>query len=387
MPHMSTLPSLMEMMGALIGAPSVSSVSAELDMGNGAVIGHLATWLEDLGFAVEVLPVRGRPGKQNLIATLGSGPGGLVLAGHTDTVPFDAGRWNHDPFQATEADGRIYGLGSCDMKGFFPLAIQAAARFRDARLRAPLIVLATADEESSMSGARDLVRLGRPAARHALIGEPTGLRPVNTHKGILMEAVEIRGRSGHSSDPSLGANALEGMHRALGEILAWREELQRRHRDRRYRVPVPTLNPGRIEGGDNPNRICAHCRLDFDLRPLPGMEPAELHRELDARLTPVGRTPGLELERRPLIEPVPPMHTPADAAIVRAAERLTGHGAEAVAFCTEGPFLNQMGMETVVLGPGDIAQAHQPDEFLSLHRIRPTIDLLESLIVEFCRPA
>jgi acetylornithine deacetylase len=378
------IPRLIPMMQALIAAPSVSSVSPQFDSGNLPVIGLLARWLEDLGFRVEVLPLPGHPGKADLIATLGTGPGGLVLAGHTDTVPCDAGLWRNDPFRLTEADGRLYGLGTSDMKGFFALAIEAARAFRDAPLKQPLIILATADEESSMDGAKLLVDLGRPRARYAVIGEPTGLRPINAHKGIMMEAVRITGRAGHSSDPSLGLNALEGMHKAIADILAWRAELQAGHRDPRFHVPVPTLNLGHIHGGDNPNRICGACELHIDLRPVPGMELDDLRATLRARMDRVMEGSGMQVEVTPLFHGTPPLHTPAESPLVRAAERLTGHRAEAVAFCTEGPYLQQLGMETLILGPGNIEQAHQPDEYLALDRLRPTVDLLSDLIRRFC---
>jgi acetylornithine deacetylase len=378
------LPGLMEMMRALIGTSSVSSVTPQFDQSNRAVIDLLAGWLDGLGFAIEVLPLSRQPGKSNLIATLGRGAGGLVLAGHTDTVPYDEGRWRHDPFRLTQADNRIYGLGTSDMKAFFALALEAVRQCLSETPRAPLIILATADEESSMDGAKDLVALGRPRARYAVIGEPTGLRPVHMHKGIIMEAIHVFGRAGHSSNPQLGASALEGMHRVLGDLLAWRGELQAAHADPRFAVPVPTLNPGYIRGGDNPNRICAHCELHFDLRALPGMDLEDLRRRLDDRLADLFADGPLRAERRSLIDGTPPLYTPPDSPIVRTAERLTGHPAEAVAFCTEGPYLNALGMESIILGPGDIAQAHQPDEYLALERIEPTLALLRGLITQFC---
>lgn len=376
-------PSLLHMLGELVATPSVSSVTPAFDQSNRAVIDLLAGWLDAAGFHCEVMPVDGAD-KANLIATRGSGPGGLVLSGHTDTVPFDERRWNSDPFRLAEKDGRFYGLGTCDMKGFFALALEAAGRFAEREPQRPLIILATADEESSMAGAKALVKAGRPRARHAVIGEPTGLRPVNAHKGILMEAVHLLGHSGHSSDPALGNSALEGMHRVLGELIAWRGDLQQRYRDERFRVPVPTLNLGRIVGGDNPNRICAECELHFDLRPLPGMELEPLREEIQQRLAHTLDGSGLTLEVRRLFSGTPAMETGADAEIVRAAEELTGHHAEAVAFGTEGPYLNEMGMETVILGPGDIDQAHQPDEFLAADRLWPTVEILERLIGRFC---
>ena len=379
-----TVPNLLTLMGELIALPSVSSVSPEYDQGNLAVVERLGEWLEALGFVVELLPLSNRPGKANLIATLGRGPGGLVLAGHTDTVPYDAPLWHHDPLRLTEANGRLYGLGTSDMKGFFPLVIEAARCFQAKDLVEPLIVLATTDEESSMDGAKALVEMGHPRARYAVIGEPTGLIPVRMHKGILMEGIRLLGRSGHSSDPSLGVNALDGMSRVLGELLTWREELQAHHRNPLFRVPVPTLNLGRIHGGDNPNRICGMCELHIDLRTLPGMDLEALRITLHTRLAAVLEGTGLDLEVFPLFCGTPALETAADSPLVRAAETLTGAPAEAVAFATEGPYLQQLGADTIILGPGDIAQAHQPDEYLALDRLQPTIDLLTNLIGRFC---
>src|SRR5690606_31302075 len=147
-----------------------------------------AGWLGDLGFACETQEIS--PGKFNLLASHGSGPGGLVLAGHSDTVPFDAELWSSDPLRLREADDRWYGLGSCDMKGFFALIIKAVLPLLDQPFKQPLLILATCDEESSMSGARALAEAGRPLGRAAVIGEPTGLRPVRLHKGIMMEGIE-----------------------------------------------------------------------------------------------------------------------------------------------------------------------------------------------------
>ena len=377
-------PDLRALLTGLIATPSMSSVSPAFDTSNRPVIDLLAQWLFDLGFQVEVLPLPTQPHKANLIATLRHGPGGLVLAGHTDTVPYDEGRWNHDPFRLTEADNRLYGLGTSDMKGFFAVAIEAARRFDAKQLQQPLILLATADEESSMDGAQALVELGRPKARYAVIGEPTGLRPVNAHKGIMMEGIRLTGRSGHSSNPALGNSALEGMHKVIGELLAWRSELQTGHRDPRFSVPVPTLNLGHIHGGDNPNRICGECELHIDLRPLPGMELDELRAVMERRLGETLAGSGLQLDIRRLFHGTPAMHTAETSEIVQVAERLTGHSAEAVAFCTEGPYLNALGMETIILGPGDIDQAHQPDEYLALDRIEPMIGILTQLIERFC---
>ncbi|QSP95248.1 acetylornithine deacetylase [Marinobacter salinisoli] len=380
----ATVPDVKTMMERLIAIPSISSASPEWDHSNEPVVQLLAEWLKPLGFAVEILPVPGAPGKFNLVATLGSGPGGLVLSGHTDTVPFDDKRWQSDPFQLTERDGRWFGLGTCDMKGFFAFAIEAAREFAGQPLKEPLIILATADEESSMSGARALAAAGKPKARYAVIGEPTGLRPVRMHKGIMMERLKFEGSSGHSSNPALGRNALEGMHEALTELLALRSQWQKRYRNPNFKVEVPTLNLGCIHGGDNPNRICAQCELHFDLRPLPGMDMDELRQAILHELQPIARRRQLTMEFEPLFEGVPPFETAEDAALVKACEALTGHPAQAVAFATEAPWLQQIGLETLVMGPGSIDQAHQPDEFLELAQLAPAVRILKGLIRQFC---
>jgi acetylornithine deacetylase len=235
-----------------------------------------------------------------------------------------------------------------------------------------------------MDGAIALVEAGRPRARYAIVGEPTHLQPIRAHKGIMMESIQITGRAGHSSDPSLGNSALEGMHTAMTELLRFRAEIQQRYRDIHFKVPYPTLNPGHIHGGDNPNRICGACELQFDLRPLPGMDPAAIRAELMQRLQTALADTGLQLRLQPLIQGTPPMHTDAAAAIVKLAEHLTGHTAQAVAFCTEAPYYNELGMQSIVLGPGHIDQAHQPDEYLALDQINPTVRLLREFIQRCC---
>lgn len=384
----STAPPLRQMLAELIATPSISSVNPALDQGNGPLLDVLAQWLEDSGFRVDILPLPQRPGKANLLATLGPDAGadgtGLVLAGHTDTVPYDPRHWHQDPFCLTETDGRLYGLGICDMKAFFALAIEAARTLSAERLTAPLCLLATADEESAMHGARALLASGHRPARYALIGEPTGLRPVRAHKGVMGEAIRLRGQSGHASDPALGRSALEGMHQVMGAILQWREALKTQATDALFSIPYPTVNLGAIHGGDNPNRICGACELQLDLRLLPGMDDVSLRESLRALVAPIAEARGLDWEIEPLFPSIPPGATAADSAIVRLTETLTGQRAGAVNFGTELPFFNRLGMETVVLGPGDIEQAHQPNEFLAIERIDPTLTLLGRLIGHFC---
>lgn len=379
-----TLPDFTEQLRQLVATPSVSATDPRLDMGNRAVVELLAGWLEDMGFAVELQPLPYHPDKLNLIATMGSGPGGLVLAGHTDTVPYDDGRWHTDPFRLEERDNRFYGLGTTDMKGFFPLALAAAASVKPEQLKQPLIILATADEESAMGGARALVAAGMPRARYAVIGEPTGMHPVHMHKGCMMESIRVTGHSGHSSNPALGANALDAMHSVIGELMAIRKGWESRYQHPGFLVPVPTLNLGCIHGGDNPNRICASTELQFDIRPVPGMELEAVREEIRSRVLALPQAERIQVEYKPLFDGVPPFAEGEQSELVQATEKLTGHAAHSVAFATEAPYLQQLGMQTVVLGPGDIDQAHQPDEFLPQDRIAPMIEVLQGLVRRFC---
>jgi acetylornithine deacetylase len=376
------LPDLKHRFAALLAAPSVSCTQPALDQSNRAVVELLAGWLGELGFVCELQEVE--PGKFNLLASRGQGPGGLVLAGHTDTVPFDEALWCSDPLRLSERDGRWYGLGSCDMKGFFALVIEAVQPLLVHDFRQPLLILATCNEESSMSGARALAAAGRPLGRAAVIGEPTGLRPIRLHKGVMMERIDILGQSGHSSDPALGHSALEAMHAVMGALQQLRGQWQREFSNAQFSVPQPTLNFGCIHGGDNPNRICGQCALEFDLRPLPGMDPHWLRAAIRLKLQPLAEQHRVQIDYAPLFPAVPPFEQSADCELVRLAERLTGHAAAAVAFGTEAPYLQQLGCETIVLGPGDIAVAHQPDEYLELSRIEPTLGLLRQLITHYC---
>jgi acetylornithine deacetylase len=393
---MPSLPPLKQLCADLVRHPSMSSENAPYDVSNQAVVDSLAGWLDGLGLRCEVLPVPQRPGKFNLIATLGSGPGGLVLSGHSDTVPYDHGDWASDPFTLTERDGRLFGLGICDMKGFLAMAVQVASEFAGEKLKQPLILLATADEERGMDGVRALVAAGRPKARYAVIGEPTGLTPVRLHKGIFMDSIHVHGRSGHSSRPDLGVNSIEGMHRVQTSLIAFREELKRRspgpsnhsagpgRGDASFALAYPTLNLGCIHGGDSANRIPAACELQVDLRYPPGYDNGALRQELRLRASKAVAGSDWRIEFHSLFDGVPAFETPATSALVGACERLTGHSAGAVDFATEGQFLNQLGMDTVILGPGSIEQAHQPDEFLSLDRIEPMMNTLRGLVKQFC---
>jgi len=378
------IPSTVNMIRELIEIPSISCNNPKYDQSNQTIIERLANWCNDLGFKCEIVPIANHPGKFNLVAVSGNGDDGLLLAGHTDTVPYDLNSWKFDPFKLTEQDDLLYGLGTSDMKSFFALVLTVVQKLTtdNIRLKRPVTLLATANEESNMAGAKALTQKLR--ATRALIGEPTGLKPIRMHKGILMEAIHLHGRSGHSSNPDFGNSALEGMYQVMGELLQWRDQLQSRYTNSAFQVPLPTMNLGHIQGGDSANRICADCELHIDLRPLPGMNIDELRTTLHQRVKKILKHSGLNIEFKTLFDGIPAMETPADADIVKISERLTGYSAEAVAYGTEAPYLQALDIETIILGPGDIDQAHQPDEFIAMDRLQPMMDILSKMIVHYC---
>ena len=377
----------------LIGQRTISSGNPELDCGNRKAAEALADRLDAAGFDCTLTPMPTRDDKVNLVARLGGGDdrhaaeAGLVFAGHIDTVPFDDNGWHSDPFTLTEREDRLYGLGTCDMKGFIALAADVASQYASRRLSAPVSLLVSADEECGMDGARALLdNQSHNAApgRFCVIGEPTGLVPIRRHKGIFMETIEVTGASGHSSNPALGANAIDAMHIAIAAIRELRDELAQREHQPGFPVPHATLNLGAISGGDNANRIPARCRLDIDMRFLPGMTIDSLRAELRERVDAALADSDCSVSFRELFAGTPAFKTPADSPIVTACEALAGQPAGAVDFGTEGAFYNRMGMDSVILGPGDIDQAHQPDEYLGLERIEPMQRILHGLVERFC---
>lgn len=388
------LPPFIELYRALIATPSISATDSALDQSNEALINLLAGWFADLGFRVEIQPVPDTRHKFNLLASIGEnsvgkkssgeGSGGLLLAGHTDTVPYDEGRWTRDPFTLTEHDNKLYGLGTADMKGFFAFILDAVRDIDASTLSKPLYILATADEETTMAGARYFAASTQLRPDFAIIGEPTSLQPVRAHKGHISNAIRITGQSGHSSDPARGVNAIDLMHESITELMKLRTTLQERYNNPAFAIPYPTMNFGHINGGDAANRICACCELHMDIRPLPGLTLSDLDELMAEALAPVSaRWPGL-LSIDQLHPPIPGYECPTDHHMVGIIEELLGERTAVVNYCTEAPFIQQI-CPTLVLGPGSINQAHQPDEFIDMAFIEPTRELIGQLVDHFCQ--
>lgn len=265
---MKHLPDFTTALRELISSPSISSTQESWDQGNKEIIHLLSGWFEALNFSITIQKVPNTRDKYNMLAKLGTGEGGLLLAGHSDTVPFDENRWKSNPFSIVEKDNKFFGLGTCDMKGFFAFILQACKNINPKKIKKPLYILATADEETTMAGARFFVQSQDIKPDVAIIGEPTNLVPVAMHKGHMSHRISIEGQSGHSSKPSLGVNAIEIMYQVIGSLMALKEQLAANYKNTEFDVTAPTLNMGAIRGGDNANRICGHCDLDIDMRSL-----------------------------------------------------------------------------------------------------------------------
>ncbi|MBE0365149.1 acetylornithine deacetylase [Pseudoalteromonas ulvae UL12] len=377
-------PTFLDMYQQLIASPSISATVEHLNLSNRGVIDLIATWAESLGFQCEISELSDAPGKFNLIAKLGDGDGGLMLAGHTDTVPFDDSRWQVDPFQLTLREDKLYGLGSIDMKGFFAFIFDALQSIDLTKQKKPLIILATADEETTMAGAQQIAKHDNLKPERCIIGEPTDMVPVFMHKGHMSAAIRVIGKAGHSSDPDAGLNAIEIMHLVTANLLKLKEQLKNNYSISHFAVPYPTLNLGHIHGGDNANRICGCCELHIDIRPLPGISIPELQALLLNAVQSINERYPNSVEVIDLHDPIPAFTGTTDSSLVKLAEAISGQPAQAVNYCTEAPFIQQLGCQTIVMGPGSIRQAHQPDEFLAVEKIKPTQAMIKELILQSC---
>ena len=307
----------------------------------------------------------------------------LALVGHTDTVPFDKAWW--EALTLTERDGRLYGRGACDTKGFIAAALAAVEEADVRRLARPLAFVLTADEEVGSLCAKRLAEAKPFRARHAVVGKPTSLRPMRAGKGYCLADVTVRGREGHSAYPALGASAITRAARLVGRIEKIAEELKRDAHEA-FDPPHTTVNVGVINGGTAKNVIAGRCDFTLEWRPVPGQSPefvADLvRREIEA-LRASDEDFECELNVTRLDAGV---ETRADAPLVLALEEETGNAAGTVAFGTEAPQLAELGADAVVFGPGDIRVAHRTGEFVPLEELRECARILRRTIERFCGP-
>lgn len=385
---MTKLPSFLIIYNELISTPTISSlVNDKIDYSNKTLLDKLANWLDDFGFETTITAVPNTRNKFNLLATyknqICSESGGLLLSGHSDTVPFDEALWSKDPFKITEDKQRWYGLGTADMKGFFAFIIESLKQIDLNTLTKPLHILATADEEITMAGARFFAENSKLKPDCTIVGEPTSLIPIRAHKGFTANSIYIIGKTGHSSDPDKGINAIEIMNQVIHHLLKLKQKLRDEYHNDSFAVPYPTLNLGVIHGGDSANRICGCCELLMDLRILPGMDATSMLDMVINALKPViDKYPNLISVTNEVI-PISGFACNHDDSALQQVEQLVNKKSETVNYSTEAPFLSQLS-STIVLGPGSIEQAHQPDEFVDMSYFKPTVETITRLIQQFC---
>jgi acetylornithine deacetylase len=318
--------------------------------------------------------------KANLFATIGpKDKGGIVLSGHTDVVPVTGQPWSSDPFKVRRADGRLYGRGTSDMKSFIAVALALVPELMKRRLKTPIHFAFSYDEEVGCHGARPLIQdivANLPLPRAVIVGEPTMMKLINQHKGAGSWRITIHGKEGHSSGPQLGVNANFIAVRLISEILRIQDELIRGADPKsEFTPPYPTFNVGMLHGGTAGNIIPNHCEFALELRVLPGqtsgpiIERIERYARdtLEPEMRKVSSKAHIHIHKNGEIPPLAPtLASPAEELI----KMLTGlNQAGAVAYGTEAGLFHEGGMPTVVFGPGDIAQAHQADEFIDVAQV------------------
>lgn len=369
-------------LGDLVAFPTLSSGS-NLDL-----VAYAAGRLEDAGAHV-VLDHDESETKANLFATIGpAGDGGIVLSGHTDVVPVDGQVWSSDPFRMIERDGRLYGRGTCDMKGFIACALALAPDIAAAAPPRPLHLALTYDEEVGCRGGQALVGmlLSRgPLPAVAIIGEPTAMQVIEGHKGCYEYTTLFRGRGGHASRPERGTNAIE--HAAA--FLAKLQDIGRMLRERTpaaspFDPPWTTLQAGRIEGGIARNAIAETCTVEWELRPVCAEDAAFVHKELEAHVQESLRqmrmvAPEADIVTSAVGEIGAFQQIPKSEARDIMLALTGGNRTGTVPFGTEAGLYQEAGISAIVCGPGSIEQAHQPDEFIEIAQLESCLGALERL--------
>jgi len=370
---MSISPSILEMTRRLVAFDTTSRNS------NLELIDYVRAYLADLGVDSELVHNAERT-KANLYATLGPGDRpGIALSGHTDVVPVDGQAWDSDPFETVNKDDRLYGRGTCDMKGFIAVCLALASEFLARPIATPLHLVCSYDEEVGCIGVRTLTdqlatRELRP--RMCIIGEPTEMQVIRAHKGMRTFRCRVRGHESHSSLTPLGVNAVE----AAAEAIAYLKGMARRLRDHgpydgELTPPYTTVHTGTISGGTALNIVPRRCEFEFEFRHLPEDDPdalfdelrAYVERELIPEMHAVDPASGFEFDTR---SRMPGLATAEDAEVVQLAKALSGANRTAkVSFGTEGGHFANAGIPTVICGPGSIAQAHKPNEFITLEQL------------------
>ena len=364
-------------LGRLIGFPTVSNRPIT------ELAAYVAERHEGQGFRVELFEDPSDATKVNVVASAGPADveGGLMLSGHMDVVPTEGQPWTSDPFVLTERGDRLLGRGTSDMKGFIAATIEALDRMDVRGLSQPLVLVWTHDEEVGCVGAQKLVpRLrGRPLPKQCLIGEPTDFQIFRMHPGHVAVRVETRGVSAHSSKPDLGRNALKSMATLIGRLNELEEELKTEQAlhdflDR----PYTTFNLAQIAGGSAINLVPDRVTLDLGYRPLPGDDPMAVFRRIEDRMKDLDASASVLRMTRAMLTPdgTPLQHLCAAHAV---------HDRPlAASFATDGGALADLGIESIIFGPGSIDVAHAPDEYVETDALHRAVDVVEAMVRDVC---
>lgn len=319
-------------------------------------------------------------GKTNLYATIGPDvAGGIVLSGHTDVVPVDGQRWASDAFTMEERDGKFYGRGTADMKGYIAAALSLVPHFKTLKLKTPIHLAFSCDEEVGCKGVRPLVahmrkHLKKPRA--VFVGEPTMMKVVNGHKSAITFNTEVTGHEAHSSLTHQGINAIMVAAEVISEIAMLRNELiEAGDPSNRFDPPYSTIHVGTITGGTAKNIVPRNCNFQWETRLLPNADPTFVPKRIEAlrlRLEPemkiIAQDVGISTTAT---NEVPGLAPEKDSIAEQLALQATGGNAtHAVSYCSEAGLFQQIGLPAIICGPGDIAQAHKPDEFVSRDQLK-----------------
>jgi len=378
----ASLTTAQELLKALV---AFDTTSAKSDL---KLIGFVRDSLDGHGVTSTLTPSP-EGEKASLFATIGpKKQGGIGLSSHSDCVPVEGQSWASDPFALQLRDGKLYGRGACDMKGFLACVLASVPHFTTRPLKQPIHIILSYDEEVGCSGVRPLIaRLGRnlPRPRAIIVGEPTGMAVIDAHKRIDTYSTIVTGREAHSSMPQLGVNAISIAAELIEELDRIGAELAAQQGDDRFNHPGSTLQVGMIEGGTAPNIVPKTCRFQWQVRSLPSADPKTVPDRLatfaSEKLLPRMRrvAPSASIETRHE-GGVPAFLAKPGSEAVALALALTGaNGTRAVSYATEAGLFEEAGCPTVICGPGDIEQAHAADEFVSLAQLEACMAFLSKL--------
>jgi acetylornithine deacetylase len=374
-----------ELLATLVGFDTTSSKS------NLALIGFVEDYFKSHG--IGSLRVSSPDGsKADLFATIaGSGNGGIGLSGHSDCVPVEGQRWASDPFTLTARDGKLYGRGSCDMKGFLACVLASVPLFKTRTLKEPVHLIISYDEEVGCTGVRPLIaRLGKdlPRPRAIIVGEPTSMAVIDAHKRIDAYRTVVHGREAHSSLPALGVNAISAAAALVCELDRIGGAIPKKENDPHFEPPYSTISIGTIKGGTGGNIVPKNCEFQWQVRSLPSATPGEASRDLAAFAEKSLLPKMKQVSDEAVIETTALNSVPAFVAgntseAVALALKLTGtEQTRAVSYTTEAGLFEQAGCASVICGPGDIAQAHATDEFVSIEQLDACMAFLSALAKE-----